>query len=343
MTVDDRTQGMIKVLDYDPGQINVREFKPHRSFVTALLQLSEIVPCVNRFDLGPLNLGTEDFVEAMVTSDYIDKIRETYNLLLTKLHSGIVTPKEFNNDSGFRVGMYIHRYQMYDKTEVNIETDRFLMLIHVSEEAIYAYALPIFFKVARFGGRNPYEVRKPYFRLSGGEVIFSYRMLKGESKLSPIRFSQTPHNPISLISAMNACIDIQFKRKYEYPIAAATFLGDKVFYGDRPLRHHHVVQSREYHEHKAHHDEERSVQGFLTNHGNFVHRARAADMALMNRCMLDPISYNTDVQVERFPVDIDTLERPQFVQRFTGILQRRDLGPQGVSQAKLQLFSEDIF
>jgi hypothetical protein len=129
----------------------------------------------------------------------------------------------------------------------------------------------------------------------------------------------------------------------EYPVAAATYLNERVYYADRPRRHHHIVQSKEYHEAKDNlpptdaNITYPSIQGFLTNHGNFITRYRGMYKAHRGGCVIDTMP---------ILIDITTSEKKHYevVDRaMGGILRQEDETGTGYLIAVTPLFSEDLW
>jgi hypothetical protein len=125
----------------------------------------------------------------------------------------------------------------------------------------------------------------------------------------------------------------------EYPVAAATYLNDEIWYADRLVRHHHIVQSEEYLEAKERHipEEKQQLQGFLTNHGNFITRYRASYLAASNSMILDSAGLNMPL--------VDSRDRPhrEIMQYMGGIIQMGDLGRKDYRIGAYPLFSEDLW
>lgn len=135
-----------------------------------------------------------------------------------------------------------------------------------------------------------------------------------------------------IVRAVEATTD----HENEYPIAAANCVDGVVWYVDRPHRHHHILQSKEYWEiHQGR--QENEVQGFLTNHGNFVTRYRAMLMAVDNKMIVDTPQMSvmlTGYKAKRFH-EIDD--------QAGGILRDRDHARLGYLVSVTPLFSEDLF
>lgn len=136
-----------------------------------------------------------------------------------------------------------------------------------------------------------------------------------------------------MATALSRC----FNPMAEYPVAAATKLDDFVWYVDRPYRHHHVIHSPEYLQARKEvlarpeaKLERFEVQGFLTNHGNFVSRKRAMYMAVKHRTTID----SEGAQVKNGFTTKDP---------YTGIIQEEDMSDYGVRICMTDLFSEDLW
>lgn len=128
--------------------------------------------------------------------------------------------------------------------------------------------------------------------------------------------------------------------RHEYPIAAATYLDDVVWYADRPYRHHHVIHSHEFLTFKdARGNTMRPEQGFLTNHGNFINRKRAMLLVMQStkHCML--------VAPEQVAVALAYLHPFSQVmdRRFFGLPHLLDDPVYGLAMGGTDLFSEDIW
>lgn len=125
----------------------------------------------------------------------------------------------------------------------------------------------------------------------------------------------------------------------EYPVAAATYMNDEIWYANRPARHHHIVQSKEYHDAKEKHVPEgkEELQGFLTNHGNFITRYRASYMAAANSMIIDSAGMNMPL------VDSQERQPREIMKHMGGLLQRNDLGRKDYRVGAFPLFSEDLW
>lgn len=124
----------------------------------------------------------------------------------------------------------------------------------------------------------------------------------------------------------------------EYPIAAANYLDGVVWYVDRPYRHHHIFHSKEYQEiAKVPVEGQREVQGFLTNHGNFVTRYRAMLMAVENGMIIDTPSMEVGITLSSYK-SYHPMEK-----YMGGILRERDDNEDGYRICVTPLFSEDLF
>ncbi|HEX9135949.1 MAG TPA: hypothetical protein VF905_03255 [Nitrospirota bacterium] len=125
----------------------------------------------------------------------------------------------------------------------------------------------------------------------------------------------------------------------EYPVAAASYLNDVIWYVDRPGRHHHVIHSQEYLAEKKDRsaDDANEVQGFLTNHGNFVGRYRGMLLAVRNNMIID---------TPPFLVGLKSCEEKMYreiEQHMGGIIREEDRQAGGYRVADVALFSEDMW
>lgn len=172
-----------------------------------------------------------------------------------------------------------------------------------------------------------------YFRYRPGEGVATVgaRVADyiGRRTFDPINYQDSRLVMLALSGCRNPMV--------EYPVAAATKLGDTVWYVDRPYRHHHVIHSPEYLEAKAAVVKESGMswgrhetQGFLTNHGNFVERKRAMRMALDQCAIIDSDNLYIKSGFTKEPL-------------YTGILQLEDMTPEGVRIGMTDLFSEDLW
>lgn len=145
-------------------------------------------------------------------------------------------------------------------------------------------------------------------------------------------FNQLKNFGTPIVRAVEDTID----QGNEYPIAAANWLDGVIWYVERPHRHHHILQSVEYQEaSKGNHD--REVQGFLTNHGNFVTRYRAMLMAVENKMIVD--TPEMQVMLTR---SSSKMFHPMETQ-MGGIIRERDKEEKGFLISVTPLFSEDLF
>jgi hypothetical protein len=157
-------------------------------------------------------------------------------------------------------------------------------------------------------------------------------------KLRNAIFSSTNFNMLrDYGSAIVRAVEATNTIDNEYPIAAANYLDGVVWYVDRPHRHHHILQSQEFQEAVAGRSHDGIIQGFLTNHGNFVTRYRAMLMALDNRMIVD---------TPEMAVNLGRHEQKAFhpeEEKMGGILRDQDAGWGGFRVAVVPLFSEDLF
>ena len=176
------------------------------------------------------------------------------------------------------------------------------------------------------GAATPVIVR---FKLSETTVEVSNRVT---DYLNRRNYDPVSYQDSSLVMyALAGC----FNPMVEYPVAAATLLDGTVWFADRPYRHHHVIHSPEYLSAKKlipqrYKPEEREVQGFLTNHGNFVHRKRAMYMAA--RCGMVLNSDGCVIAQARMK---NTLHG--------GVIQEYDIHYDGMMIVTIDLFSEDLW
>ena len=124
----------------------------------------------------------------------------------------------------------------------------------------------------------------------------------------------------------------------EYPVAAAVYHNDVVWYMDRPNRHPHIVHSKEFHDAKGESHGADVVQGFLTNHGNFVTRYRAMYMAMKWRTVA------SDLPMQAVVTGSAMKEYKPIEKGMGGILQPEDLEiGNGYRIIMTPLFSEDLW
>lgn len=117
----------------------------------------------------------------------------------------------------------------------------------------------------------------------------------------------------------------------EYPVAAASLINDEIWWVDRPYRHHHIYNSVEYIKPKSH------VDGFLTNHGNFVTRYRAMWMAAISNQVIESATTLLKTQAAQ-----DKAYDPVY-EHASGLRQEID-GPGLLYRiGATPLFSEDLF
>lgn len=129
---------------------------------------------------------------------------------------------------------------------------------------------------------------------------------------------------------------MQPRAECEFPIAAAVYCKGRVAWADRPYRHHHVVQSAEFHDLKAL-TKDTAIQGFLTNHGNFVTRRRALYQVHQRGVVL--MAGELGVTLERMA---DSSKDPREGD-MGGILDLEDYHPRGYVVTQCGLFSEDLW
>uniref|UniRef100_A0AAU7PF42 Uncharacterized protein n=1 Tax=Burkholderia phage vB_BgluM-SURPRISE13 TaxID=3159457 RepID=A0AAU7PF42_9VIRU len=137
----------------------------------------------------------------------------------------------------------------------------------------------------------------------------------------------------AIVRAVEETID----QENEYPIAAANYLDDVVWYVERPHRHHHILQSKEFQDAIAGRSHDLIVQGFLTNHGNFVTRYRAMLMAIDNRMIVDTPEMSVGIAANG-----DKMFQP-IEARMGGIIRQNDETGKGFRVCVVPLFSEDLF
>lgn len=127
--------------------------------------------------------------------------------------------------------------------------------------------------------------------------------------------------------------------RVEYPIAAATYLNGVVWYVDRPYRHFHIVHSMEYLEAKEKIEPEKQlmIQGFLTNHGNFVTRRRAMHMAATKGIVINSGG------IVLIMTRSDLKKRHDVEAQMGGLLFMSDLTNDGYPVAETPLYSEDLW
>lgn len=132
----------------------------------------------------------------------------------------------------------------------------------------------------------------------------------------------------------------------EYPVAAATYLDDVIWYADRPYRHPHIVHAVEYLKAKnigKPRDQEdpkaREVQGFLTNHGNFITRYRAMYQALKYHLILDA----EELTLKIGPSSMKQGQDGEIESKMGGILRPADSLKEGYQIAMTGLFTEDVW
>jgi hypothetical protein len=172
-------------------------------------------------------------------------------------------------------------------------------------------------------------------------IIFEYDPdLSEDQNLLNMRKAVEHPNSGAAFSEYGECIAAALadtcRPELEYPVAAASYLDDVIWYVDRPGRHHHVVHSKEYMDVKQgrHNDE---VQGFLTNHGNFVTRYRGMLMAVTNGMIIDTPAIEVGLKgcEEKMYRDIE--------RHMGGILREEDRMAAGYRVADVALFSEDLW
>lgn len=127
-----------------------------------------------------------------------------------------------------------------------------------------------------------------------------------------------------------------YSEDIEYPVAAAIFHDDVVWYAPRPYRHHHVLQTLEYFDATSG-SKVKAHQGFLTNHGNFVNRYRGMYRAvLMGQLTHGNTTFMDQIRMadKKFHVDDPKL---------SGIVHLEDRDPNGYLMLSTPLFSEDLW
>lgn len=122
----------------------------------------------------------------------------------------------------------------------------------------------------------------------------------------------------------------------EYPVAAATLYDDVIWYVDRPHRHFHIVHSEEFLQATQKHAPP-GVQGFLTNHGNFVSRYRGMYQAYKNNMLID--SEGVALQMSASEV----IKKYDIENKLGGIIQADDNTGFGYRVSMTAVFSEDLW
>ena len=143
-------------------------------------------------------------------------------------------------------------------------------------------------------------------------------------------------------TAIVRAVEETINQENEYPIAAANYLDGVVWYVERPHRHHHILQSQEYQDmlKNSGYPADKAdgvVQGFLTNHGNFVTRYRAMLMAVENSMIV-----NTPEMSVGIAANGDKMFQP-IEARMGGIIRPNDQTGKGFRVCVVPLFSEDLF
>lgn len=206
---------------------------------------------------------------------------------------------------------------------VHWEDDQILMVVMLGYQRTYKTG-----KLFRIqdGAATPVFVR---FKPDESSVLVSARVTDylNRRQYDPVSYQDSSLVMYSLAGCCNPMM--------EYPVAAAALLDGVVWFAERPYRHHHIVHSPEYLTAKKMipkrlKPEEREVQGFLTNHGNFVHRKRAMHMAA-SQAML--------VSSEGCIVSQGRMRNFEH----GGIIQEADAHRDGMLVVNIDLFSEDIW
>jgi hypothetical protein len=122
----------------------------------------------------------------------------------------------------------------------------------------------------------------------------------------------------------------------EYPVAAATLYDDVIWYVDRPYRHFHISHSEEFLQALLKHAPP-AIQGFLTNHGNFVSRYRGMYQAYKNNMLID--SEGVALQMSASEV----IKRYDIEGKLGGIIQADDNTGFGYRVSMTAVFSEDLW
>lgn len=125
----------------------------------------------------------------------------------------------------------------------------------------------------------------------------------------------------------------------EYPVAAAIYNNGTVFEMQRPYRHHHVIQTKEYSDHnKAQAEGKVVIQGFVTNFGHFIGRRRALFLAAKKQMIL------TDMKMSMISTDAEQFFRyPEIESKMSGKFNGADALEKTYAVADTGLFSEDLW
>lgn len=182
-------------------------------------------------------------------------------------------------------------------------------------------------------------------------IIFEWVMHETEEESSARMLKAiTNSTNYHLLKSFGTCIAKAISKTCdigtEYPVAAAVYLDDVIWYADRPYRHPHIVHAVEYLKAKnigkprdPNDPTAREVQGFITNHGNFVTRYRAMYQALKYRMILDAeeltLKIGPSSVKQRFENEIET--------KMGGILKPEDSLKDGYQIAMTGLFTEDVW
>lgn len=172
--------------------------------------------------------------------------------------------------------------------------------------------------------------------------------LSEEVVLGYIALSQ-PHNGSGLpidyntlhAAAYNAVYEIAVSPD-EYPVAAAIYIDGTVFEMQRPYRHPHILQTKEYQAFIANSraegpDKPVVIQGFVTNFGHFVGRRRALFMAFDKDMVL------TDMVMRITRTDAAQFFRHDVEATMHGRLTAADTTFKTYAVAETGLFSEDLW
>lgn len=345
------SRGLVGSMDYFPGALPYKAKLPNIENIAQGIQyLDAMYHRVQREEFMPIQLGRTDVVESISAQDIYQTVRErTMEIFANCFYEQFKEHMETNFDSDTTYSTFnISRNNFVIPHLDVIEADRFFTISYQTPGLTTSilFVIPIFSKVVRRSGEVNYTLRQFYPHLVKQETISVYFYDRGNKKFF-VPEERTNRIGEMALETIRNMVEIACRQENEYPVAAATWIADKVFFVPRPYRHHDVVQSQEYHEYKAKNLDAMSIQGFITNHRNFVSRKRAMEMAVRCKSFLDPMSLVVSNQMEMAYSEIEKQNPPdklaELALRFMGIHQEADTGRDGYVMRDVALFSEDMW
>jgi hypothetical protein len=340
-----QSEGLVTVIDYNP-ETQIRALEYEDEFRGWLRTIVNNFPTIERIEANQVVLGDAEGFASLGAEQVSRMIAASYETFF--LH-GLTEFVKFHEKKGepiLTMGQIIYRTKSMGNASSQLESDRFVWVRYRHNETQFTYVIPIWHVTDHVVGENNFTKRKLAEDFLTEDFIFRFFMEKGSDGPRVLDKDGSCFVDEVVINFLQTTARILTQEENEWPVAAATYLNNKLFVVDRPNRHHDIAQSTEYHAHLDISGDEECVQGFVTNHGNFVNRYRAAHMAFRFRCFTDPTTYSVKAKPIAVLLTEDTETRPMHVYRHRGIVQEDDIivnHPVSFYVCDFALFSEDLF